>query len=252
MNSLSHTAAIILAAGRGTRIKAKKKNKVVFRLNGKSIISHTVDNLHTAGISEIYVVVGFHADSVKKELGTQVKYVEQSEQLGTGHAVKSALSSLPTETKTVLSVYGDDSAFYPPSLYQTMVEKRVSSGCDLLFLTVHKDDPTGLGRIVRDQKGRVIKIVEEKNATDTEKKISEINTGFYCFSYEFLVSSIDQIKKNQLTGEYYLTDMVEIALSKGKKVEALYIKDSSIWLGVNTRKELASAKYKLSHQKHVK
>lgn len=252
MNNFAFTAAIILAAGRGTRINAKKKNKVTFHLNGKSIIAHAVDNLHKAGISKIYVVVGFHADSVKKELGTQVEYVEQTAQLGTGHAVKTAISALPSATKTVLSVYGDDSAFYPPSLYQTMVEKRVASGCDLLFLTVHKDDPTGLGRIVRDNKGNVTKIVEEKNATEAEKKITEINTGFYCFSYDFLVSSIDKIKKNPVTGEYYLTDMVEIALSNGKKVEALYIKDSSIWHGVNTRQELASAKYQLSRESHAK
>jgi len=247
VNKFPHTAAIILAAGRGTRIKAKNKNKVTFRLNGKSIISHAVDNLHAAGITQIFVVVGFHADSVRKELGNQVKYVKQTEQLGTGHAVQLAVSCLPPETKNVLSIYGDDSAFYPPSLYQTMIEKKNTSGCDLLFLTVHKDDPTGLGRIVRDQKGQILRIVEEKNASSSEKKITEINTGFYCFSYDFLISSISKINKNPVSGEYYLTDLIEIALARGKKVEALYLKDGSIWHGINTRQELISAKYRLAH-----
>lgn len=246
--SLAHTAAIILAAGRGTRIKAKNKNKVAFHLNGKSIISHSVDNLHEAGITRIYVVVGFHADSVKKELGDQVQYAEQKEQLGTGHAVKVASSLIPPDVSTVLSIYGDDSAFYPPSLYQTMVSKRETSGCDLLFLTVHKDDPTGLGRIVRDQNNKVIRIVEEKSASIEEKNIKEINTGFYCFSRNFLISAIDQIEKNPQTGEYYITDLVEIALRTHKSVEAYYLKDSSVWHGVNTRDELETAKYKQAHQ----
>ena len=245
MPNLAHTAAIILAAGKGTRIKAKNKNKVAFHLNGKSMISYTVDHLLDAGISRIFAVVGFQSDSVKKELGDRVEYVEQNEQLGTGHAVKTALPYLPEDTETVLSVYGDDSAFYPPSLYQEMVTKRQALGCDLLFLTVHKDNPFGLGRIVRDGSGRVVRIVEEKNASGTEKKIQEINTGFYCFSKDFLFEYIDSIEKNPVSGEYYLTDMVEIALKNGKKVEAFFVPDSSIWHGVNTREDLASAKKKI-------
>lgn len=246
MTDLSHTAAIVLAAGRGSRIKAKTKNKVAFHLNGKSMIAYTVGHILESGISKIYAVVGFQSASVKRELGDRVLYVEQQEQIGTGDAVKSAIPYLPTDSKTVLSVYGDDSAFYPPTLYQEMVEKKRALNCDILFLTVHKDDPTGLGRIVRDVHGKIQRIVEEKVATDQEKKIQEINTGFYCFDYQFLTDYIGAMQKNPVSGEYYLTDMVEIALENNKKVEALFIKDSSIWHGVNDRTDLAKAKQKVA------
>lgn len=245
MNHHASTAAIILAAGKGTRIKAKKKNKVAFHLNGKSMIAYTVEHLKEAGIPHVFAVVGFQANSVKQALGDSVEYIEQTEQLGTGHAVRIALPYIPEHVKTILSVYGDDSAFYPPSLFQDMIHKQVKDQCDLLFLTVKKENPFGLGRIVRDNEGKVSKIVEEKNATEEEKKIQEINTGFYCFNREFLCTFIDQIEKNPVSGEYYLTDMVEIALKNGKKVEAMFVEDNSIWYGVNTREDLFEAKKKI-------
>ncbi len=147
----------------------------------------------------------------------------------------------------MLSVYGDDSAFYPVSLYQDMVAKLTESGVDLLFLTIRKADPTGLGRIVRDASGHIVKIVEEKNASAVEKEIQEINTGFYCFRREFLESYIDQIQKNPVSGEYYATDLVEIALRAGRRVEAYYVADDSIWHGVNNRSDFARAQHKQVH-----
>lgn len=249
MSNFESTAAIILAAGRGTRIKAKTKNKVAFRLNGKSMIAYTLDHLLEAGITRIYAVVGFQSSSVKEALGDKVEYIEQKEQLGTGHAVQVAVVHIPDSVKTILSVYGDDSAFYPPALFQEIVRKQQAQNCDLLFLTVHKDDPTGLGRIVRDKEGKVQRIVEEKNATPEEKKIKEINTGFYCFDKNFLQAHIHELVQNPVSGEYYLTDMVEIALKNGKKVEALFVKDESIWQGVNNRRDytLAQKKYQKQH-----
>ncbi len=245
--NLSNTAAIVLAAGRGTRMKAKKKNKVAFNLHGKPMVAHTVDHLREAGVAQIIAVVGFAAESVREALGDSVEYATQSEPLGTGHALKAALPNLKPDIDTVLTVYGDDSAFYPVSLYQEMVQELREKQCDLLFLTIHKDDPTGLGRIVRSQNGDVERIVEEKNATDEERKIQEINTGFYCFDRSFLEEYIDQIKKNPLTGEYYATDMVEIALNNQKKVSAYFRPDSSIWHGVNNRSDYSRAQKKASN-----
>lgn len=242
--ALDHTVAIILAAGRGSRMRAKTKNKVAFKLNGQPMVAYTVRHLSQAGINQVIAVVGFQADSVRQALGDSVTYALQQEQLGTGDAIKSALPYLGKTVKNVLAVYGDDSAFYPPSLFQEMVAKRESTGADLLFLTIHKDDPTGLGRIVRDQEGKILSIVEEKVATEAQKQIQEINTGFYCFEAEFLKAHIREIKKNPVSGEYYLTDMIEIALRHGKKVEALFVKDSSIWHGVNNRSDFAKAQAK--------
>lgn len=244
-NTISRTSAIILAAGRGSRMKAKSKNKVAFKLAGEPMISHTVTHLNQAGITKIIAIVGFQAGSVKAALGDRVEYAVQVEQLGTGDAIKTAVPLISTDIDTVLTVYGDDSAFYPPELFIQMVERKVTTGSDLLFLTIHKDDPTGLGRIVRDSSGKIVSIVEEKNATEDERKIQEINTGFYCFDRNFLVDYINKIEKNPLSGEYYLTDMVAIALEHGKKVEAFFVKDDSIWHGVNNRSDFAKAQAKL-------
>lgn len=238
---LNQVAAIVLAAGRGTRMRAKSKNKVAFKLNGSPMIAHTVNHLIQAGIKNIIAVVGFQARSVKTALGDLVVYALQKDQRGTGDAIQAALPLITREVVTVLAVYGDDSAFYPPALFKEMIQKQQSLGCDLLFLTIHKDDPTGLGRIIRDKSGQVLRIVEEKNATQAEKKIQEINTGFYCFDHVFLKKYLSQIKPNPLTGEYYLTDMIEIALKNGKKVEALYVHDDSIWQGVNNRSDFVKA-----------
>lgn len=244
---LTNTAAIVLAAGRGTRMKAKIKNKVAFNLGGKPMVTHTVDHLLEAGVSQIIAVVGFAKESVKKALGDRVEYANQAEPLGTGDALKSALPKLSPNIETILTVYGDDSAFYPVSLYHEMVKELKAKNCDLLFLTIHKDDPTGLGRIVRNHKGEVERIVEEKNATEAEKRIQEINTGFYCFKRDFLENYIGEIQKNPLTGEYYATDMVEIALKNNKKVCAYFRPDSSIWHGVNNRSDYSRAQKKASH-----
>ena len=246
-DAMKNTAAIILAAGRGTRMKAKSKNKVAFKLAGEPMIAHAVKHLKESGINKIITVVGFQADSVKKALGNEVQYAVQLEQLGTGNAIATAVPYLPEDIDTVLAVYGDDSAFYPPKLFSEMVTKKELLGCDLLFLTIHKDDPTGLGRIMRDNSGKILRIVEEKNASDTEKQIKEINTGFYCFDRQFLTDYIGQIEKNPLTGEYYLTDMIEIALKHGKKVEAFFVQDDSIWHGVNNRSDFARAQSKMKN-----
>ncbi|MFZ2200184.1 MAG: NTP transferase domain-containing protein, partial [Microgenomates group bacterium] len=149
MSNLSSTTAIILAAGRGSRMKAKSKNKVAFKLKGQSMVAYTVDHLFEAGIKDIITVVGFQEGSVRSALGDKVTYVTQTEQLGTGDALRVALPLINPGVVSVLAVYGDDSAFYPSSLFKDMVEKKESEKCDILFLTIKKSDPTGLGRIVR-------------------------------------------------------------------------------------------------------
>ncbi len=243
---LSHTAAVVLAAGRGTRMKAKNTNKVAFKLNGKPMVRHTVEHILESGVKQCIAVIGFSAESVRRALDNLVTYVVQPEAKGTGDALKMAIPVLDPDIDTVLTVYGDDSAFYPVQLYLDMVARLHAEKADLLVLTIHKEDPTGLGRIVRDSRGELKKIVEEKNASAAEKMIKEINTGFYCFNKDFLTKYIDQIQQNPISKEYYATDMVEIALKAGKRVVAYYQENGNIWHGVNNRSDFAKAQRKAS------
>jgi len=247
---LTQVGAVILAAGKGTRMAATDKNKVVYPLDGRPLVVHTLTHLKEAGINHLYAVVGFQADSVRAALGDQVTYILQREQLGTGHALQTAFPALSSTLTTVLSVYGDDSAFYPAWLYRRLAEEREKTGVDILVLTAHHPAPNGLGRIVRDAQGKIVRIVEQKNATPAEKKIQEINTGFYCFSYSFLARHLDKLIQNPLSGEYYATDLVEIALAHHGEVATYLLPDQRFWHGVNTPAEYAQAHQKISELNH--
>lgn len=238
---LKQTTAIILAAGKGTRINATKdKNKVTYALGGKPMVSYSVSNLKKSGIQKIYVVVGYAKESVKDIFKDTVSYVEQDKRKGTGHAVKSALKHVSADFNTILVMYGDDSAFYPPKLFKQLVFSHHQKGALVSVLTVEVENPFGLGRIIR-QNDKVIGIVEEKNANPEQKEICEINTGLYCFNAAYLRSAINDIQKNPVSGEYYLTDIIEIAHNQDKSINALKWPDSRVWCGVNTPEQLKVA-----------
>jgi bifunctional UDP-N-acetylglucosamine pyrophosphorylase/glucosamine-1-phosphate N-acetyltransferase len=239
---LQKVTAVILAAGRGTRMHAPAdKNKVTYELHGRPLVWWTKQRLVDAGLSSIVAVVGHASDSVKSALGDTVTYVTQGEQKGTGHAVATAIPALPVTSETVLTMYGDDSAFYTPELIEKLLISHQASDASMSVLTVHRADPTGLGRIVRDGKGNVQAIVEEKVASDDEKLITEINTGLFCFDKNFLVDAITRIPVNPVSGEYYLTDIVDIAVKKGAKVNAYVSPKEDVWFGVNTQQQLQEA-----------
>ena len=242
---MKNTAAIILAAGKGTRMNAKDKNKVTFQLGEKPMVSHTVDNLEKAGVTQIVAVVGFSSESVRNALQDRVVYATQNPPQGTGDAVKVGIQKLDNEIETVLIVYGDDSAFYPPELYLKVKQKLEETRADMVLLTLEKDDPTGLGRIVRDENGNIARIVEEKMASEEEKKIKEINTAMSCIKRDMLEECITEIKRNPASQEYYFTDIVEIALQKGKKIVPMKLENDNYWQGVNTKEdyEIAKSKY---------
>ncbi len=247
---MSKTAAIILAAGKGTRLKAKEKNKVVFEIGDKPMVAHTVDNLIQAGIDQLIAVVGFKAETVRAVLGDKVEYAVQDPPQGTGDAAKVGAQLLNDDIDQVLIVSGDDSAFYSPELYQHMITKLNQDQVDIVLLTLIKQDPTGLGRIVRDQAGHVKKIVEEKVATPEEKKIKEINTSMYCVKKDFLLQALPEIQRNPISQEFYLTDIVEIANLHGKKVSPMLLDDERFWHGVNTRQDWQEAQKKYRLLKH--
>jgi bifunctional UDP-N-acetylglucosamine pyrophosphorylase / glucosamine-1-phosphate N-acetyltransferase len=245
--------AIVLAAGKGTRMNAPANcNKVAFQLADKPIIVHTYDMLKAAGLESIIVVIGFAGESVQSALGDNVTYAIQADPQGTGHAVKVAMPCLPSNCHTVISMYGDDSAFYPPSLIKTLLSEHSKEEAVITLVTIHKEDPTGLGRIVRNDQGEFTEIVEEKNATDDQKQIHEINTGLFCFDREFLDQAINEIQPNSVTGELYLTDIIEIAVKNHQKVHAITWKSDDIWYGVNTREQLKEAEMRMNQKNAVK
>ena len=232
--------AIILAAGKGKRMNSKSINKVALPLADKPMIVHTVSLLENVGIKEIVVVVGFAKKSVMNVLGSKVIFAEQKKRLGTAHAVECALKKMPTNVDDVLVVNGDDSAFYSEKIITKLIKSHLLSNSALTFLTIEKANPFGLGRIVRGSKNELIAIVEEKNAAQAQKTIKEVNPGCYIFKVNFLKKYLSKIKKNELTGEYYLTDLVDLGIKNNEKIETL--KGGSIaWRGVNTKDELQEA-----------
>lgn len=246
-------AAIVLAAGKGTRMKAPPdKNKVVFELDNKPIISYTYETLLQCGFEKIVVVVGYASESVKNALGNKVTYALQEVPQGTGHAVKVALPHISDEYETIISLYGDDSAFYPASLLKLLLDEHQQYQAEVTVMTLHKKDPTGLGRIIRNDQNQVIAIVEEKNASPEEKVITEINTGLYCFNHQFLRQALDSIDKNPVTGEYYLTDVIGYACANGFKVHAVTWPSDDIWYGVNTPEQLEEASTRMRMKSAVK
>ena len=239
MNKIN-LGAIVLAAGKGKRMNSKSVNKVALHLADKPMIVHTVSLLENVGIKDIVVVVGFAKKSVMGVLGSKIIFAEQKKRLGTGHAALCGLKNLPQNVEDVLIINGDDSAFYPQSLINKLIEMHFLSDAGITFLTIEKDNPFGLGRIERDKNGKVIAIVEEKDATPTQRKIKEINPGCYILKVNFLRTYLSKIEKSKITGEYYLTSIVDLGIKNNQKIETLN-GGPIAWRGVNTKDELQEA-----------
>jgi bifunctional UDP-N-acetylglucosamine pyrophosphorylase/glucosamine-1-phosphate N-acetyltransferase len=245
-------SAIVLAAGKGTRMKATNdKNKVAYQLNDKPMISYTIDTLKQCHINQIIVVVGYAKDSVMSVLGNDVEYAHQDQPQGTGDAVRVALPQLVSTTNQVLVMYGDDSAFYTPELIQQLITTHQANGNHLTLVSLHKDDPTGLGRIIRDDQNQMIGVVEEKVASPDQTLITEINTGLYCFNRLFLDQAIARLSKNPVSGEYYLTDVIAYAFAHGYQAEALLWNNDDIWHGINTPEQLKTAETRMKQKNAV-
>ena len=244
-----NTGVIILAAGRGKRMHSTTDNKVVSILHNKPMVGHIVEFMEKIEIGQIIVVVGFAKESVMNALkGHVVSYVEQPEQLGTGHGVEVAIGSLHPDITDVIVVYGDDAVLYNgknSEVVEDLIRKHQDSKSAITFLSIEQDNPIGLGRIVRNEMDEVIGIVEEKNATESEREIKEINPGCFIFSVDFLNKYIKEIKKNELTGEFYLTDLVDIARTNRQLVNTVR-GGKLLWRGVNTPEELIQAEKLLS------
>lgn len=229
-------SAIILAAGKGTRMKSSL-NKVMHPVGNKPMIGHIVSNLKKAGVDKIVVVVGHGAESVKDYLKDSVSYALQEPQLGTGHAVMQA-ASLEGIGGDTLVLNGDGPLIQPESILSAFEANQNNS---MIVLTSCLEAGLHYGRIVRDQDGNVTKIVEAKDCTEEELKICEINTGLFCFKNDLLFKSLKEIKNENVQNEYYLTDLVEIFNKHGNKVNAMVVKDREETMGINDRVDLAKA-----------
>ena len=238
--------AIVMAAGKGTRMKSKN-SKLIQKIYGKEIVKRAVENAKKAGIEDIVAVVGYMKEQVMEVLKDSTKYVEQKEMLGTGHAVMQATKYLEGKKGKVLVLNGDVPILRPETINK-LLNKSIENNEYATLLTAIYDDPKGYGRIIRDEGGNIKEIVEEKDATEEQKEIQEINAGIYCFDIEILLEALKEIKPNNSQGEYYLTDVIKIIGDKGLKTGAVIVKDNTEILGVNDRMQLQMLTKILQHR----
>lgn len=237
---MDNLTAIVLAAGKGKRMDSKHVNKVVLKLGSRQMILYTIDLLENLKINPVIVVVGFAKKSVVDLLGQRVIFVNQKIRLGTAHAVKCALKYLPKNITDVLVLNGDDSAFYKEETIKSLIEKHREKDSSFTFLTIEIDNPTGLGRVIRNGNGKVNAVVEEKDATLEQKRIKEINPACYVFNVEFLREHLTKIRKSKITDEYYLTSLISMGIKDKEKIATL--RGGRIpWRGINTVEELREA-----------
>lgn len=235
---MSEALAIVLAAGKGTRMKSDLP-KVLVKALGRPLIDYVLDALEAAGIQRVVVVVGYRAEDVVRALSgrNHIEFVEQAEQLGTGHAVMVCRHLFAEHQGPVLVVTGDSPMTQPDSLRRLLDEFYRHRPAAILG-TLHKPNPDGLGRIVRDAEGRFLAIVEHKDATESERRITEVNMSTYVFDSRELLHALERIGNNNRQGEYYVTDCPGILRKENKDVRALPILHPCEALSVNTLDEL--------------
>lgn len=229
---------LVLAAGKGTRMGDHPVPKVLVSLKGKSIIHYILDEINKLALSsKPILVVGFMQEKVKSEVGENYVYVEQTEQLGTGHAV--AIAKEAVNAKNVVVLYGDMPFIKAESLKNLLDAHEVTGDKLSMFTATVKNFEGELsslntyGRIIRSENGDVAKITEYKDCTEEEKQIKEVNPGIYCFNSEWLFENIGRLSKQNAQGEYYLTDMLEMAIAQGERVNTLPIDPHQV-LGINS------------------
>ena len=240
---MQNIMGIVLAAGLGKRMKSSQ-HKVLHQVCGKSMLEHVIDALEQVNVKRKVIVVGHGADAVRAALGDQVEYAFQESQLGTGHAVMMAESLLGLEAGITFVVYGDTPLITANTL-QNMLDLHRRSGAAATLLTANLEDPFGLGRIIRAQDGSIQQIVEEKDCSASERRIREVNAGFYCFNNAKLFKALHQVTNHNEQQEYYLTDVVRILRSHGDQVQGYCTTNMEEALGVNDRVQLAAAEAKM-------
>jgi len=236
---MSNRFAVILAAGKGTRMKSKLY-KVLHPVCGKPMVQHVVDQVSQLGLQKLVTVVGHGAEKVQEQLGNVSEFALQAEQLGTAHAVDQAADVLANEEGTTLVICGDTPLITAETM-EALLKHHEEAGAKATVLTAYIEEPAGYGRIVRNENGHVEKIVEHKDANEVELSIKEINTGTYCFDNKALFASLSKVSNDNVQGEYYLPDVIEILKNEGHIVSAYQTEHFDETLGVNDRVALSQA-----------
>ena len=229
---------IILAAGKGTRMNSDLP-KVLHKLNGKALLDFVLDESELLNPKETILVVGFKKEQVISHTKhrANLKYATQMEQLGTGHAVLQTGDLLKNKEGHILILYGDVPNIKESTL-RPIIDDHIINNRDLTLITAEIDDPTGYGRIIRDKNDNLLKIVEEKDCTDDERKIKEWNPGIYIFKIPEVFKILNDIKTNNASKEYYLTDAIGLAQQSNMEIKAIKIANSNEVIGVNTADQL--------------
>ena len=235
MNNKLHIG--ILAAGKGSRMESKLP-KVLHKLNGKSLIDYVLDTASELNPDSITLVVGFQKDRVKNHIqDDNINYVSQDQQLGTGHAALQMEHQLANQIGHLLILYGDVPNIKSSSL-SPIIDEHIKEDRNATVITATLDDPTGYGRIIRNENGDLLRIVEEKDCTADEKKIKEWNPGIYIFKIPQLFSELKRIESNNASNEYYLTDVIEL-IKENFPVQAEKISNPAEVIGINTINQLS-------------
>ncbi len=237
---MQDVAAIILAAGKGTRMKSNRA-KVLHDIAGVPMIRYVVETALTV-LDDVVVVIGHEAEAVQKALAAypRLRFAVQENQLGTGHAVVCAIPEVSSGTQDVVVLCGDTPLMRPTTV-RGLIDQHRARESDLTLIATTFTEPFGYGRIVSDAHGNAMRIIEESDASESEKRIRIVNTGTYCINIAFLKKALAGLKNDNVQGEFYLTDVVEWAYQDGKPAVLLEINDTIQVIGVNTREELAKA-----------
>ena len=236
------TMEVILAAGLGTRMKSTIP-KVLHKVAGKPMVSHVLTAVGQAAVQDtkdIIVVLGFAGEKVEQELGADYRYVFQNEQRGTGHALLQALPLLEEYTEGICLVLCGDTPLLTGGTLERLKAHHLQSKAKATILTTNVPDPTGYGRVVSGPRG-IQRIVEEKDASPEEKRITEINTGAYCFDIAVLKEGLTRLTPANAQGEYYLTDVIKFLVADNERVETFLLADYREAMGINNRVQLAEA-----------
>jgi bifunctional UDP-N-acetylglucosamine pyrophosphorylase / glucosamine-1-phosphate N-acetyltransferase len=236
---MTNRYAVVLAAGQGTRMKSKLY-KVLHPVCGKPMVQHVIDQISLLNINKLVTVVGHGAEQVKTQLGDSSEYVLQAEQLGTAHAVMQTAPLLNDLNGVTIVVCGDTPLITAETM-QALIDQHLNTNAKASILTALAEEPTGYGRIIRDSNGNVEKIVEHKDANADERAVKEINTGTYCFDNKLLFEALSNVSNENVQGEYYLPDVIEILKTQGEVVTAYQTSSFDETLGVNDRYALSQA-----------